>query len=113
MPRLMIEKKFFLTTLVFSALCIAIDSASAQSWTQTTAPSNYWTAVASSADGAKLIAVATEGTIHEKSIYTSTNGGATWLSNSVPKDYWRAAACSADGSKLFAMASIGTIQRST
>jgi hypothetical protein len=35
----------------------AIDSAFAQTWTQPGTPANYWSAVVSSATGAKLVAV--------------------------------------------------------
>ena len=67
---------------------------SAQTWTQTSAPSNSWQAVACSADGIKIAAKSSEG------IYFSTNAGATWALTSIPK---RALALSADGNKWAAV----------
>lgn len=49
--------------------------AHAQTWTQTSAPSNFWNSFVCSADGSKLAALA--GT----NFYTSTNSGVTWISN--------------------------------
>jgi len=43
------------------------------SWTQTSAPLNYWQSVASSSDGTKLVAVVNGGFI-----YTSTDSGVNW-----------------------------------
>jgi hypothetical protein len=74
-----------------------VNSASAQIWFQTGAPSNAWASVASSADGNRLVAVSGNGLI-----YTSTNYGSTWLSNNAPSNNWTAVACSADGTKLVA-----------
>ena len=75
----------------------------AQNWTQTSAPSNHWQSVASSADGSKLIALADSWTY-----YTSTNSGYTWTSNREPQSgslmgSWYAIASSADGNKLAAI----------
>jgi len=73
----------------------------AQTWTQTSAPTNGdWTSVASSADGTKLVAVG------PFSIYTSTNSGATWISNA-PSAQWISVASSADGNKLVAASDAG------
>jgi hypothetical protein len=59
----------------------------------------YWDGVASSADGARLVAVS-QGVC---SIFTSTNSGVTWISNSLPSQLlWAAVASSADGTKLAA-----------
>ena len=58
-------------------------------------PSAYWTAVASSADGTKLVATCTNG------LYTSTDSGATWTARDTSR-YWAAVASSADGVKLVA-----------
>jgi hypothetical protein len=63
---------------------------------QSNAPNAYWSAVASSADGTKLIAAPGVG-----NIYTSTNSGLTWLTNNVSGD-WNAVALSADGGELVA-----------
>ncbi len=69
--------------------------------------SKLWQAVASSADGTKLAAVTSNG-----SIYTSTDGGATWT-GSGPSQSWSAIASSADGTVLVATPSYGQIQIST
>jgi photosystem II stability/assembly factor-like uncharacterized protein len=47
-------------------------------WAATPAPSNHWVAVASSADGTKLMALPSNGPI-----YISTDSGASWTSNNV------------------------------
>ena len=75
------------------------DFAFAQTWTQTSAPSNGgWYGIASSADGTKLVAVNVSG-----SIYTSTNSGATWTPSSAPTGkQWQGVASSADGTKFVA-----------
>ena len=76
-----------------------------QSWiTNNLPPANIWAAVATSADGSKLVAAASGGTI-----YSSTNGGATWISNDVPALHWQSVAMTADGSTVFAAASNGGI----
>jgi len=79
---------------------------SGTTWTATSAPSNHWTSVASSADGTKLIALAFNGPI-----YTSTNSGASWTSNNVV-GYWRSVACSTDGTKAVAVADPGQLYTS-
>lgn len=56
-------------------------------------------AVASSADGQKLVAVAQGAS----GIFTSTNGGAQWISNAVPQNIWWSVASSADGNRLVAV----------
>jgi len=69
--------------------------------------SRYWGAVASSADGSKLVAGVQSG-----QIYTSTDSGVTWT----PRDssrLWQAMASSADGSKLVACVQSGQIYTST
>ena len=67
-------------------------------WMQTSAPSNDWVAVASSADGKRLVAVDQL----PNSIWTSPDSGITWISNSVPHDGWYSVASSADGIRLLA-----------
>lgn len=82
----------------FAALFIGAahwETASAQIWTQTGAPSNTWSAVTISQDGTRLVAVG--GHV----IYTSTNYGSTWVSNNAPNTVsWVSVAGSADGTKL-------------
>lgn len=75
-------------------------SSAAQTWTQTSAPSNSWRCLASSADGCRLAAGATSGGI----IYVSTNSGATWAASGAPSATWYSIASSADGTKLLAAA---------
>lgn len=72
-------------------------AAVAQTWTQTSAPTNNWYSVASSVDGSKLVAV-----IFGGGIYTSTDWGNTWTQTSAPTKYWYSVASSTDGSKLVA-----------
>ena len=97
---MLIMKKQLLLLLVgaFGCLFPTVNAVFAQTWTQTSAPTNRWWSVTSSADGAKLVAVTS------LSIYTSTNAGTTWMSNSAPGLQWQAVASSADGSKLVAVA---------
>jgi hypothetical protein len=78
---------------------IYISTNSGTTWTQTSAPSNYWTSVASSADGSKLMAAAGFYT-PTGPILTSTNFGVTWTTNNVPFQNWAAVTMSADGNKL-------------
>jgi hypothetical protein len=75
---------------------------SGATWTQTSAPSNFWSSVASSADGSKLVAVVNQSPYL---IYVSTNSGATWTQAGAPGESWAAVASSADGSNLVAVAS--------
>jgi hypothetical protein len=79
---------------------------SGATWASTGTPTNFWSAFASSADGAKLIAASVPPSLGRSGngpIYASTNGGATWSLTSAPTNNWSALASSADGSKLFAL----------
>ena len=90
---------------IFTALSIGtarLEPASAQTWVQTSAPSNNWASIALSADGTRIVAVA--GGSHAGPIYTSTDYGVTWVSNSVTPEIWADVASSADGTKLVAVA---------
>jgi len=87
---------------------IYVSTNSGTTWTRTSAPTNAWACIASSADGTKLAAVASGA-----SIYTSADSGATWRSNNVPDGDWIAVASSADGSKLVAEVLDGPIYTST
>jgi hypothetical protein len=87
-------------------------AAFAQTWTQTTAPSATWTAIASSADGTKLFAVGAYWTYG-----FSTNSGATWTTDSEPQvdsenGDWDCIASSANGNTLVAM-NAGSVWTST
>lgn len=66
-----------------------------------------WSAVASSADGSKLVADAVNNNIH-----TSTDSGAPWTQVG-PVLYWVALAASADGGKLAASDAFGQIYTSS
>ena len=67
-----------------------------QTWGQTSAPTNAWIAVASSADGTGVVVAGSH------FIYTSTDYGSTWTSNNAPNINWTSLASSADGAKLVA-----------
>ena len=94
-------------TLFVAALAMA-DVAFSQAWTPTSAPNNYWSFIASSADGGKLIAGG-----FNWNCSTSTDSGASWTSNSEPQSgsmigSWYRMASSADGTKLLAT-SVGSV----
>jgi hypothetical protein len=100
---------------------IYISTNSGFTWAQTTAPVTNWISVASSADGAKLVAVAVADRylrdppppnppgLAGGPIYTSSDFGLTWVSNNVPSQPWNFVTASADGTKLFAVVSGGGI----
>ncbi len=102
----MMTRNPFTPALVITGLLLIGDSAGAQSWTQTSAPSNSWHSVAISADGTRLIAVA-DNYDGDGLIYTSTNGGAAWFPTSAPRAAWSSVASSADGMKLVASGNAG------
>jgi photosystem II stability/assembly factor-like uncharacterized protein len=93
-----------LRLIIFSALLVVGNFASAQSWTPTSAPSDQWRCVTCSADGGKLAACMTvSGFTNGGAIYLSTNSGNTWNKSSAPTNYpWFCIASSADGTKLLA-----------
>lgn len=76
----------------------------AQTWTQTSAPSNQWRSITCSADGIRLAACMTvSGFTNGGAIYLSTNSGNTWIVSSAPTNFpWFSIASSADGKKLVA-----------
>jgi len=87
------------------------------SWTQKSAPSNTWTAIASasSTNGEKLFACANNGIVS-----VSTNYGSTWSSQTIKYSldsnanaYFTCVASSADGTKLFATGSNSSSSIST
>ena len=57
---------------------IYMSADSGATWTQTTAPPQYWWSVASSSDGTKLVAVSNAFFSGVGSIYTSSDSGTTW-----------------------------------
>jgi hypothetical protein len=96
-------KQFELLLMGFCGLFATANPAPAQMWTPTSAPTNYWNTIASSADGTKLVAA-----IYGGGIYTSTNSGVAWKLTPAPSDggfdsAWESVASSADGSKLVAV----------
>ena len=101
------------TTVLFALLAgnSAIEFASAQTWMQTSAPSNAWQSVATSADGVNLVAVVNPG-----AIYISTNSGSNWnptANSQLSHLNWQSVASSADGSKLLAAPQSGSLYNST
>ncbi len=62
-----------------------------------------WSAVASSADGSKLVA-----TVYDGEIYTSTNAGVTWTARGITRS-WTSVASSQNGAKLAAVVMGGAI----
>jgi hypothetical protein len=77
-------------------------------WTSHETNRNWW-AVASSADGTKLVATVYAG---GGQIYTSTDSGGTWTARESNRQ-WDAVASSADGTKLVAAERAGSIYTST
>jgi photosystem II stability/assembly factor-like uncharacterized protein len=87
--------------VIFIVWCLfaTVNSIFAQTWTLTSAPTNEsWQALASSADGSKLLAVSQLG------VYTSTNSGTNWTKNSPPLsgNSLKSGASSSDGTILAA-----------
>jgi hypothetical protein len=90
-----------LLAVALGGLLLPANRVLAQTWTQTSAPTLNWHAVASSADGAKLVAAAAG----PGPIVASTNSGLTWQPTGAPLMNWFSVASSADGTKLVATAS--------
>ena len=89
--------------LVIMAVCPTPLVAQNFTWSQASAPSEYWLSIVSSSDGTRLAAVVQMG-----GIYTSTNSGATWTQTSAPTQNWWSIASSADGTKLVAVVAGGS-----
>jgi hypothetical protein len=70
-----------------------------QTWSATPSPTGSWSAIASSADGTKLVAAD-----EYHSLWTSPDSGITWSSSNSPVGNWMSVASSADGNKLVAVA---------
>jgi hypothetical protein len=105
--------KIFKMLLPGLAILMMVNCVFAQTWTQTSAPSNDWVSVASSADGSKLVAAAGLTNGGDGLIYVSTNSGVDGMQTSAPSNSWSAVASSADGTKLVASASGDFIYTST
>ena len=92
------------TTLNLPGLVLtSLASPAGMNWTQTSASSDDWYSIASSADGLHLAAVSylLSGTA-SGDIYTSINGGVTWTATTAPASQWQSIASSADGTHLAA-----------
>jgi hypothetical protein len=88
---------------------IYVSSDSGITWAEATnALGEYWSSIASSADGTKLVAVAIGQNVGGP-IFTSIDSGISWVSNNVPNENWQAVASSADGAKLVAVVNAGGI----
>jgi hypothetical protein len=97
------------------AVCAALfggSKASAQTWTQTGAPTNGWTSIACSADGIRVAAVS-GGQLANGLIYLSTNGGTNWTPALAPAAHWMSIASSGDGKVLTAASYGGGLYTST
>jgi len=71
-----------------------------------------WVSVASSSDGAKLVAVVQGSQMQPiGAIWTSTDSGVTWTARATASN-WRSVASSSDGAKLVAVVHIGQIYTS-
>jgi hypothetical protein len=87
----------------------AVNLCFAQTWTHTSAPSNIWNYVASSADGTTLIASSIPNAtspprpVIKGGVWISWDSGSTWQDTSLPITKWDKVACSADGNILFAV----------
>jgi hypothetical protein len=93
--------------LVAAAILVYLSTNSGATWTVASGPVAAW--VASSADGAKLVAGGCGGTF-----YTSSDGGATWTAHGIEGiNCWQSAASSADGTTLVLAPFYGRIFTST
>ena len=85
---------------------LSINQATAASiWVDLTGvPSNEWTAIATSADGSKVVAaLKNPDNIYTSKIYSSSDSGATWTDRSgAGSDKWYQVAMSANGSTIIA-----------
>jgi hypothetical protein len=96
-------KKILVLAALVSGLIPFTGRVAAQTWNQTLAPRTNWQAIASSADGSKLVAVVYwDGGTGGGPIYTSANAGTNWTLTSAPIHSWDAVASSADGTELIA-----------
>jgi len=79
-------------------------NSTAQDWVQTSAPYQYWSSVACSANGTRVLASSkyTGGSFNAGGLFMSTNSGRTWAPTTAPIQYWDRVASSADGVKLAA-----------
>jgi photosystem II stability/assembly factor-like uncharacterized protein len=71
------------------------------SWNQK-APAEYWTSIATSTDGVKVVAMVRGLGIQDGKIYTSGDSGDTWSQIIVTNQNWTSVASSSDGVNLVA-----------
>ena len=96
-------KLLFVIVAASCRLFTAVTPTFAQNWTQTSAPTNHWTSVASSADGSTLVAAIGGPAGWYGPIVTSTNSGRAWTpADTASSTYLASVASSADGTKLWA-----------
>jgi len=76
-------------------------------FTRVSVPSNYWSDVASSVDGRRLVAV------NQGGIWLSANSGTTWTQSGAPAARWSSITSSADGTRMAAAVFGGALWRST
>ncbi len=100
-------------SLILSPLTDLANAAITYNWakanTGTIGDVLVWSSITASADGTKLAAVVSGG-----SIYTSTDSGATWTEQTAAGSRsWQSITASADGTKLAAVVSGGSIYTST
>src|ERR1051325_8001893 len=89
-----------LTMATFSALLPALHG---QDLTQTSAPSDSWSAIAGSADGGRVVAVSGDSFgAFWGGIFVSTNSGDSWALTTAPSNTWTTVAISADGKAIVA-----------
>jgi photosystem II stability/assembly factor-like uncharacterized protein len=100
------EKSRVLTTQFVVSGSLVVSNAVTVDVVVTNVP-QYWSAVASSADGLGLAAVVNGGLI-----YTSADGGVSWSPAPVPATNWLAVASSEDGGTLAAVAGGGLLYTS-
>jgi hypothetical protein len=103
--------------MLVAATLLAADFAFAQNWTQTSAPTTNWVAIAASADGTKLVSVvynpADPLLPFADPVFISTNSGATWVPSGADLGSfgwdWNYISASADGSQLLAAPFLGRL----
>src|SRR4026207_1805761 len=96
-------KSWLLATAAFHSLVLV--SAFGEDWVQRRAPRLYWQGVASSGDGARLVAAAySDPSFGPAGLYVSTNSGFGWAITDAPFQFWQKVASSADGVRLVAAA---------
>jgi len=92
---------------------LALSTNAGVTWNYNSAPTGYWSAIASSADASRLVATQDLVDGVGGQIYTSTNAGTTWASTTAPSNAWSAVSSSADGENLNAVSPNGAIYRSS